>query len=86
MKLIEPFLDPVTRSKITVNPQLFEEGDFTSDQLIKEWGGEREFVWDNDRYLDKLIEISGKMKQKRLSKWRELGGKVGVREWDYKEE
>ena len=86
MKLIEPFLDPVTRSKIAVNPQIFEEGDFTPDQLIKEWGGEREFVWDNDRYLDKLIEISGKMKQKRLAKWRELGGKVGVREWDYKEE
>jgi len=85
-KLVDPFLDPVTRSKIAINRQLFVEGDFTPDQAIKEWGGEREFVWDFDRYFDKLIEISGKMKEKRLAKWRELGGKVGLREWDYKEE
>jgi translation initiation factor IF-1 len=86
MKLIDPFLDPVTRSKISVNRQLITEGDVTPDQMIKELGGEREFVWDCDRYMKKLVEISGKMKEKRLNKWRELGGKVGLREWDYKEE
>jgi hypothetical protein len=33
-----------------------------------------------------LVEISGRMKEKRIAKWRELGGKVGLREWEYKEE
>lgn len=86
LRLIDPFLDPATRSKISVNRQIIAEGDFTTDQLIKEWGGEREFVWDCDRYLNKLVQISGEMKEKRLEKWRELGGEVGLREWDYKEE
>lgn len=86
MRLIDPFLDPVTRSKIAVNRQIIAEGYFTSDQVIKECGGEREFVWECDRYLDKLVEISGRMKEKRLAKWRELGGKIGLKEWDFKEE
>jgi hypothetical protein len=86
MRLVDPFLDPVTRSKISINKEIIAEGDFTPDQLIKEWGGDREFVWECDRYLNRLVEISEKMKEKRLKKWRELGGKVGLREWDYKEE
>jgi len=86
MRLVDPFLDPVTRSKIWINREVIAEGYFTPDQLISEWGGEREFVWECDRYLNKLVEISGKMKEKRLNKWRELGGEVGLREWDYKEE
>lgn len=86
MRLIDPFLDPVTRSKIAVNRQLIAEGDVSPDQMIKELGGERELVWECDRYLNKLAEISGKMKEKRLDKWKKLGGKVGLREWDYKEE
>lgn len=86
MRLMEPFLDQATRSKISINRQIIAEGDFTPDQLIKEWGGEREFVWEYDRYMDKLVDICAKMKKKRLEKWRELGGKVGLREWDYKEE
>ena len=86
LKLIDPFLDPVTRSKIAINRQIIAEGDFTPDQILAEWGGERVLVWECDRYLYKLAEISLEMKEKRLAKWRELGGKVGLREWDYKEE
>jgi len=86
MKLIDPFLDQVTRSKIAINRDVLATGDFTPDQVCKEWGGERELVWECERYLDRLVEISGKMKERRFAKWRELGGKVGLREWDYKEE
>jgi len=86
MKLVMPLLDPVTRSKIAINRDLIGEGHFTPDQLMKEWGGEREFVWDCERYFNKMVEISGMMKERRITKWRELGGKVGLREWDYKEE
>lgn len=86
MKLIHPFMDTITRSKIAVNRDFIAQGDFTRDQLAKEWGGERELGWDCERYFAKLIEISGMMKEKRIAKWRELGGKVGLREWDYKEE
>ena len=85
MRLMEPFLDQVTRSKISVNRQIIAEGDFTPDQAIKEWGGEREFVWECERYFDRLIEISGEMREKRFAKWRELGGEIGLKEWDYKE-
>ena len=86
MKLVDRFMDPITRSKIAVNRDLIGQGDFASDQVMKEWGGEREFVWDLERYFGKLIEISERTKEKRIAKWRELGGKVGLREWDYKEE
>ena len=86
MKLIDPFMDAVTRSKMAVNRDFIGQGDFTADQVLKEWGGEREMVWERERYFNKLIEISGRMKEKRIAKWRELGGKVGLREWDYKEE
>ena len=82
---MDPFLDQNTRSKISINRQIVAEGDFTPDQVVKEWGGEREFVWECDRYFDKLTEISGEMKDRRFAKWRELGGKVGLKEWDYKE-
>jgi hypothetical protein len=86
MKLVDPFLDPITRSKIAVNRQLIAEGDVTPDQTTKELGGERELVLECDRHLNKLVEISGEMKVKGLSKWRDLGGRIGLREWDYKEE
>lgn len=86
MRLIDPFLDTITRSKIAVNRDFIAQGDFAPDQVAREWGGERELVWECERYFDKLVEISGRMKEKRLAKWRELGGKVGLREWDYKEE
>ena len=33
--------------------------------------------------MNMLAEISSMMK--RLNKWRELGGKIGLREWNYKE-
>ncbi|KAF9790533.1 CRAL-TRIO domain-containing protein [Thelephora terrestris] len=77
--LVDPFLDPITRSKIAVNRQLIAEGDVTPDQTIKELGGERELVWECDRCLYKLVEISGEMKVKRLNEWREkLGGRIGI--------
>ena len=34
--------------------------------------------------MNKLAEIYLMMKKKRLNKWKELGGKVSLREWDYK--
>ena len=52
-----------------------------TDQLVGGLRAEREFVWGCNRHMNKLAEISSMVK--RLNKWRDLGGKVCLREWDY---
>ena len=83
MKLIGPFPGTVTRSITAINRDRCR-GRLLTDQLVGGLRTEREFVWGCNRHMNKLAEISSMMK--RLNKWRELDCKIGLREWDYKEE
>lgn len=82
-KIIMPFVDPVTRNKVKFNPQIFEDGFMTRDMVMSEWwGGERDFVWDHDKYWPALLQLCETRRNEQRERWRQLGAKVGVSEWE----
>lgn len=87
-KMIGPFIDPITRNKMKFNPKPVEDGLFKADELVKEsgWGGERNFVWDHQKYWPQLIRTCAEIRAKQMARWRKLGAHVGCDEWDYKSE
>ncbi|KAI0058170.1 CRAL/TRIO domain-containing protein [Artomyces pyxidatus] len=87
-KLITPFIDPVTREKMKFNPNAVEDGLFSADSLFSDsgWGGSRDFVWDHDKYWPGLVRMCAEIREKHMERWRKLGARVGLSEWDYKME
>jgi hypothetical protein len=84
-KLILPFVDPATRLKIRFNPDVIQEGIFKPDMIMKQWwDGDQDFVYEHDKYWSVLVEMCEARKKAQLERWRTLGGKVGLKEWDYK--
>ncbi|KZT07736.1 CRAL/TRIO domain-containing protein [Laetiporus sulphureus 93-53] len=83
-KVISPFIDPVSREKMHFNPQCVKEGLFTPDQLVSEWNGDCVFEYQHDRYWPVLIRMCTERREKMMATWRELGGEVGLKEWDVK--
>lgn len=85
--MINPFIDPVTREKLKFNPNLVEEGHFESDMLIKQnWGGNRTVEYVHEKFWPVWLKLTSERREKQQEKWRKLGGKIGVKEWDYKVE
>lgn len=65
--------------------QPIKDGIFTADQLMTEWwGGDRDFKYEHDKYWPALVEMCDSRRQAQMDKWRELGGTVGLKEWDIK--
>jgi hypothetical protein len=87
-KLISPFIDPITRKKMTFNPKPIDDGLFTADEMFKDggWGGSRNFVWDHEKYWKPFVQMCAEIKAKQMARWRKLGARVGCDEWDYKSE
>jgi len=85
-KLINPFIDPVSREKMKFNPEVIKDNLFTSDMVMSEWwGGDRDFEYVHDKYWPALVNTCESRRKAWLEKWRALGGKVGIKEWDYKQ-
>jgi hypothetical protein len=82
--LITPFIDPVTRTKLKFNPRAIDDGLFAKDQIMTQWGGERQMEWDHDQYWPALLKMTEENRTKWMAKWKEMGGTVGLKEWDYK--
>lgn len=68
------------------NPKVVEDGIFAADMVMKEWGGKCDFVYQHDKYWPMLDKMCENNRMGWMEKWRTLGGKVGVKEWDYKGE
>ena len=83
-KLINPFVDPVTRDKMRFNPKVVDDGLFTADNVWKEFGGEVEFKYEHKVYWLDFIELAKTRREAQMQRWRELGGLVGAKEWDIK--
>lgn len=81
-KIITPFVDPITRPKMKFNPQVVPDGLFTSPQVWKEFGGECEFGYEHEVYWKALVGMCEEKKKVQMERWRKLGAKVGVREWE----
>ncbi|TFK27497.1 CRAL/TRIO domain-containing protein [Coprinopsis marcescibilis] len=84
LKLVLPFVDPVTRAKVKFNQSVLQDGVFTEDMLMKEWEGNRHFEYEHHKYWPALIEMCENNSKRWKAKWRALGGKIGISEWDYK--
>jgi hypothetical protein len=83
--MINPFIDPVTREKLKFNPNCVKDGHFEADMLIKEnWGGGRTVEYVHEKFWPALLKLTGERREEYKEKWRKLGGKIGVKEWDYK--
>ena len=86
LKIIMPFVDPITREKVKFNPNIFEEGLFTPDMVMKEWwGGSQDFDYVHEKYWPNLVELCESRVKDWMKNWRDLGGKVGTKEWEYKQ-
>lgn len=84
-KLITPLIDPVTRDKMRFNPKTVQDGLFAAPAVWKEFGGAVEFRYDHATYWPHLVALAAARREAQMARWRELGAKVGVREWEIKE-
>ncbi|KAH8834727.1 CRAL TRIO domain-containing protein [Flagelloscypha sp. PMI_526] len=89
--LITPFIDPLTAKKMKFNPTVVGSGPevpetfFLKEQVMKEsWGGEPDFEYKHEEYWPKLVKMAEERHEAWFKRWKELGGKVGIKEVDYK--
>jgi len=55
--------------------------------LIKEdQGGSRTVEYVHEKFWPAWLKMAGERSEKHQERWRKLGGKIGVKEWDYKVE
>lgn len=84
-KLIMPFVDPHTREKVKFNVDPVKEAIFTPENIMKEhWGGSSDFEYEHAKYWKSLVDITDKYQETWLKNWRNLGGIIGLKEYDYK--
>jgi len=84
-KIVMPFVDPVTRNKVKFNPNIFDDGYMTRDQVMKDWwDGEREFEWDHSKYWPALTKMCEERRNAQMERWRELGATIGLSEREMK--
>jgi len=67
------------------NPDVVKEGTFDADSVMNTWGGNCEFEHEHAKYWPALVKLTEENRRRWMSKWRELGGVVGIKEWDYKQ-
>lgn len=100
-KLITPFIDPLTRTKMIFNPvpdnaglwrstEARDQGQddaklFDLDQLVSDsWSGSAPFAYTHEVYWPALLSMSQTRRSDMVRIWRQLGGVVGIKEWDVK--
>ncbi|KAF8627046.1 hypothetical protein AX17_006386 [Amanita inopinata Kibby_2008] len=84
-KIIMPFVDPVTREKVKFNPEVVKDGYFVPDMLMNgTWEGACDFEYEHEKYWPALVSLCEERRKTWLERWRVLGAKVGIKEWDYK--
>ncbi|KAI0701313.1 CRAL TRIO domain-containing protein [Cytidiella melzeri] len=85
-KMITPLIDPVTKNKMRFNPKPVEDGLFTADNVWKEFGGEIDFQYVHEEYWPHFVKMTSERRETMLERWKALGGKVGLKEWDFKQQ
>ncbi|KAF8206348.1 CRAL/TRIO domain-containing protein [Mycena galopus ATCC 62051] len=84
-KFITPFVDPITRNKMKFNPQVIEDKIFSPDMVMAQWwGGSCNFEYEHDKYWPALVALCNERTTRWTETWQKLGGKVGIKESDYK--
>jgi hypothetical protein len=78
LKLISPFIDPVTKSKIKYNEPLVDH--VPASQLMAAAGGEVDFKYDHSIYWPALAEMATQRRQQRKGRWEKAGKLIGESE------
>ena len=52
--------------------------------ITQTWGGDVDFKYDHAQYWPALVSITSERVSQDFARWRELGAKVGLSEWDFK--
>jgi len=78
LKLISPFIDPVTKSKIKYNEPLVDH--VPASQLMVAAGGEVDFKYDHSIYWPALAEMAAERRHQRKERWEKAGKPVGESE------
>ncbi|KAG8794554.1 hypothetical protein FRC17_008280, partial [Serendipita sp. 399] len=86
IKFMLQFVDLVTRQKAVFNSRVVEEGLIEPDVLMNAhgWGGNVNFEYDHARYWLSMLNLAQERRSRRMERWRELGAKIGLDEWDLK--
>ncbi|PPQ69151.1 hypothetical protein CVT25_004531 [Psilocybe cyanescens] len=84
-KMVMPLVDPITRQKVKFNPEIFKDGFFTKDNVMKEWAGDCNFEYQHDKYWPGLVSMCEERVKTWTRNWKDLGAKVGTSEWSYKQ-
>lgn len=78
MKLITPFIDPLTREKLKFNEDLRKH--VPPSQLLKSVGGDVEFEYDHSTYWPALNNLADQRRNEYRERWIQGGKLVGEHE------
>ena len=78
MKLITPFIDPLTREKLKFNEDLRKH--VPPSQLLKTVGGDVEFEYDHSIYWPALNTLAAQRRNEYRERWIQGGKLVGEHE------
>ncbi|KAF1938966.1 CRAL/TRIO domain-containing protein [Clathrospora elynae] len=78
LKVVYPFIDPVTKSKIKLNEPL--PNHVPVSQLMKVSGGDVDFKYDHSIYWPALEKITTERRQQRRERWEKAGKLIGESE------
>ena len=78
LKLVSPFIDPVTKTKMRYNEPLTHH--IPASQLMKNAGGEVDFEYDHSVYWPALDELAAERRAARKERWHAAGKLVGESE------
>ena len=78
LKLVSPFVDPVTKAKIKYNEPLTDH--VPSAQLFRDAGGAVDFEYDHDVYWPALTALAEQRRRERTERWDKSGKPLGVSE------
>jgi hypothetical protein len=78
LKLVSPFIDPVTKTKMRYNEPLTDH--VPSSQLMKNAGGEVDFVYDHSVYWAALDALATQRRKEQRERWEAAGKVIGESE------
>ncbi|KAF8249762.1 cral trio domain-containing protein [Wilcoxina mikolae CBS 423.85] len=83
-KLINPFIDPLTREKLKFNENLREH--VPPAQLDMKFGGDCQFEYDHSKFWPELNRVCEEKRARYVARWRANGSKIGASEFELKGE
>lgn len=78
LKLITPFIDPITREKLHFNEEVSKY--VPAEQLWKDLGGKADFEYDHAVYWPALTALCQEKASERKARWEKAGGLIGESE------